>query len=76
MVLPGITEGRLLVGTDDPEKIADFYLEGRPQVVIVKVGAPGSVCKNEIRKKDDGAWALPSSMLLTPLAQATVLRWE
>ena len=51
MVLPGITEGRLLIGTDDPEKIADFYLEGRPRVVIVKVGARGAFVKTKSGEK-------------------------
>lgn len=46
IVLPGVEEGKLLMGSDDPEKIADFYLQGaRTQVVIVKVGPAGAYVK-------------------------------
>ncbi|KRM42004.1 sugar kinase [Lentilactobacillus parafarraginis] len=46
IVLPGINEGKILVGTGDPEKIADFYLnQGRTNTVIVKVGAKGAFVK-------------------------------
>lgn len=46
IVLPGVEEGKLLMGSDDPEAIADFYLQGaRTQVVIVKVGPAGAYVK-------------------------------
>ncbi|SDH66917.1 sugar kinase [Alteribacillus bidgolensis] len=41
-ILPGQEEGKALIGTDDPEKIAAFYLEQNPNaVVIVKLGEKG-----------------------------------
>lgn len=46
IVLPGVDEGKILVGIEDPEKIADFYLnQGRTNIVIVKVGARGAFVK-------------------------------
>ncbi len=47
IVLPGIGEGEQLVGTRDPEKIADFYLgQGKyTQAVVVKIGPKGAFVK-------------------------------
>lgn len=46
IVLPGVEEGKILMGSDDPETIADFYLQGaRTQVVVVKVGPDGAYVK-------------------------------
>jgi sugar/nucleoside kinase (ribokinase family) len=42
LVLPGITEGRLLTGTNDPEAIAAYYLSRGAQEVAVKLGAEGA----------------------------------
>ncbi len=41
-VLPGVAEGHILCGSDDPERIARFYLERGVQVVIVKLGTQGA----------------------------------
>ncbi len=41
-VLPGIAEGHILCGSDDPARIARFYLARGVQVVIVKLGAEGA----------------------------------
>ena len=41
-VLPGITEGRLLTGYDDPSDIAAFYLDQGAEAVIIKLGAKGA----------------------------------
>ncbi|WP_420994628.1 sugar kinase [Cupriavidus sp. 30B13] len=41
-VMPGLAEGRLLTGRDDPADIAAFYLERGAQAVIVKLGADGA----------------------------------
>ncbi|MBB3256639.1 2-dehydro-3-deoxygluconokinase [Paraburkholderia bannensis] len=41
-VLPGVNEGRILTGSDDPELIARFYLERGARGVIVKLGAQGA----------------------------------
>ncbi|APX71803.1 sugar kinase [Companilactobacillus allii] len=46
IVLPGINEGKILVGSDDPEVIADYYLKGkRTKTVIVKIGSEGAYVK-------------------------------
>ncbi|MQW22992.1 MULTISPECIES: sugar kinase [unclassified Lactococcus] len=47
IVMPGIEEGEILVGTRSPEKIADFYLNQSDitQTVIVKLGASGAFVK-------------------------------
>ena len=41
-VLPGVSEGRVLTGSDDPEAIARFYLSRGARGVIVKLGAEGA----------------------------------
>lgn len=47
-VLPGVSEGRLLMGEPEatPEQIADFYLSSGAGCVIVKVGARGAYYSN------------------------------
>lgn len=49
IILPGINEGEILVGTRDPEKIADFYLNNSDltQTIVVKLGAAGAYVKNK-----------------------------
>lgn len=49
IVLPGINEGNILVGSDKPEKIADFYLNQSEvtNVVVVKLGAEGAYVKTK-----------------------------
>ncbi len=48
IVLPGIEEGKILIGSDDPETVADFYLNGkRTKTVIVKIGADGAYVKTK-----------------------------
>ncbi|WEV70899.1 sugar kinase [Lactobacillus sp. ESL0785] len=52
IVLPGINEGKILMGSDDPEAIADFYLKGeRTHTVMVKLGAEGVFVKNDKNEK-------------------------
>jgi 2-dehydro-3-deoxygluconokinase len=41
-VLPGLEEGRLLTGREQPEDIAGFYLERGARAVVVKLGAEGA----------------------------------
>lgn len=41
-VLPGIGEGLVLTGSDDPETIASFYLARGARGVVVKLGARGA----------------------------------
>lgn len=42
VVLPGASEGRVLLGTDDPERIGRAYLEMGAHTVVVKDGARGA----------------------------------
>lgn len=41
-VLPGINEGKILTGYDQPEAIADFYLAMGVKAAIVKTGSDGA----------------------------------
>ena len=41
-VLPGLGEGRLLTGFDDPADIAAFYLDRGAEAVAIKLGADGA----------------------------------
>ncbi|WP_133013379.1 sugar kinase [Marinomonas flavescens] len=45
IVLPGVEEGKILVGSEDPETIADFYLNHGVKTVIVKLGGQGAYYK-------------------------------
>lgn len=49
IILPGINEGKILVGSDNPEEIADFYLtqSEKTSIVIVKLGAQGAYIKQK-----------------------------
>lgn len=41
IILPGNQEGQILLGSDDPEKIGDFYINQGAEVVFTKVGSKG-----------------------------------
>ena len=43
VVMPGISEGRLLTGQNEPDAIADFYLQRGAREVVVKLGADGAL---------------------------------
>lgn len=47
IILPGINEGEILMGSREPEKIADFYLNQSDltHTVVVKLGADGAFVK-------------------------------
>lgn len=45
--LPGISEGKTLTGYDQPEQIADFYLEKGIKLVVIKLGAEGAYYKTK-----------------------------
>lgn len=51
IVMPGNNEGEFLMGSDDPETIADYYLEQGVQKVIVKVGSKGAFLKDQTQQK-------------------------
>jgi sugar/nucleoside kinase (ribokinase family) len=42
VVMPGLGEGRLLTGHDDPEAIANTYLDAGAREVVIKLGADGA----------------------------------
>jgi sugar/nucleoside kinase (ribokinase family) len=42
VVMPGIAEGRLLTRRDDPEAVAESYLNAGAREVVVKLGAAGA----------------------------------
>ena len=45
IVMPGIGEGETLMGSRDPEKISDFYIDNGAKTVVVKLGTKGSFVK-------------------------------
>ncbi|MGI2314593.1 sugar kinase [Staphylococcus arlettae] len=53
IILPGINEGEILVGTTDPNKIADYYLKNssKTKIVIVKLGDEGAFLKEKGQDK-------------------------
>lgn len=57
IILPGDNEGKILVGSDDPKTIADFYLNqsDRTKTVVVKTGAKGAY----IQTKDGESYTVP-----------------
>lgn len=42
IVLPGTAEGKILMGSDDPLAINDFYLHNGAKIVVTKCGADGA----------------------------------
>lgn len=46
MVLPGTSEGLILMGSEEPEKIADFYQGLGAKRVIIKLGADGAYVRD------------------------------
>lgn len=53
IILPGINEGKILVGSTDPDEIADYYLNNsdKTQTVIVKLGEDGAYLKEKGQDK-------------------------
>lgn len=45
-VLPGLAEGRLLTGLEEPDDIAAFYLARGAKVVAIKLGAEGAAWRS------------------------------
>lgn len=46
IVLPGISEGAILMGSENPHEIADYYLEKGVKAVLIKLGEQGTFVKN------------------------------
>ncbi|WP_085640874.1 MULTISPECIES: sugar kinase [unclassified Pseudomonas] len=47
-VLPGLAEGRLLTGFDDPADIAAFYLDRGAEAVAIKLGPQGAYYRTQL----------------------------
>lgn len=47
VVLPGISEGKILTGYSEPEDIADFYLNEKVKFVVIKLGEQGAYVKGK-----------------------------
>lgn len=47
-VLPGLSEGRLLTGREDPADIAGFYLDQGVEAVVIKLGAAGAYYRTQL----------------------------
>ena len=47
MILPGNNEGKILMGSDDPEKIAQFYQDLGVEDIIIKLGSHGAFAKTK-----------------------------
>ena len=47
-VLPGLSEGRLLTGFDDPADIAAFYLDQGAEAVAIKLGPQGAYYRTQL----------------------------
>ena len=62
VVMPGIGEGRLLTGHDEPEAIAETYLRAGAGEVVVKLGATGAFAATR-----DGETARSRSFAVTPI---------
>ena len=41
-VLPGIEEGKILTGYENPEDIASYYLDAGVELVVIKLGEQGA----------------------------------
>lgn len=46
LILPGIAEGLILTGSDDPDKIADFYQNLGINDIIIKEGSKGAYVRS------------------------------
>lgn len=55
IIFPEIFEAQKLLGTDDPDKIADFYIGAGVKTVVIKMGDRGFFVKN----KRERFWADP-----------------
>jgi sugar/nucleoside kinase (ribokinase family) len=62
VVMPGIGEGRLLTGHEDPEGIANSYLRAGAGEVVIKLGAAGAYAQTA-----DGQTARSRTFAVTPI---------
>lgn len=47
MILPGIKEGKILMGSDNPQNIAQYFLKMGVKEVVIKLGEAGAYYANE-----------------------------
>jgi 2-keto-3-deoxygluconate kinase (EC 2.7.1.45) len=47
IVMPGIKEGLILTGSENPDDIADYYLDKGVETVIIKIGDKGAYVKTK-----------------------------
>lgn len=47
MILPGVSEGLTLMGSNEPEKIADYYQSLGVKTIVIKMGAKGAYVREE-----------------------------
>lgn len=47
LILPGVSEGAILTGSSEPEKIADFYQKLGVKDVIIKEGSKGAYVRSD-----------------------------
>ncbi len=47
MVLPGTAEGLILMGSENPEEIADFYQNLGVKTIVIKLGGKGAYVRTE-----------------------------
>jgi len=59
VVMPGLSEGRLLTGRDCEEGIADFYLERGATRVVIKLGARGAYYAGPDGRGTAPGWRVP-----------------
>ena len=64
-VLPGIKEGQILTGYQQPEAIADFYLAMGVQAVVIKTGSDGAWYKTAAGEKGQIAAVLTDNVVDT-----------
>src|ERR687893_20512 len=62
VVMPGLGEGRLLTGYDDPDAIAETYLRAGACEVVIKLGAAGAFARTS-----GGETARSRSFAVTPI---------
>lgn len=51
IALPGLEDARALTGLDDPDAVADFYLRLGPGLVVLKMGAQGTLLATPDRRQ-------------------------
>jgi 2-dehydro-3-deoxygluconokinase len=56
IAFPSLDDSLVLTGLDEPDKIADFYLSKGASIVVLKMGAKGSLIATRGRRERKPAW--------------------